>query len=191
MKNKLITLLNDKVKDFGLSAKAIEGLIATIEGKISEETTEEELGNIVESLAGYAKLMQAEVTRKSQKQVTPKVEDLKKDDDVMPEWFKTYKAGVDAELTALKEKNQQLEQERTQAERTALISSKAKALGIPESLMKRISLAEDADIEKELSEIKQELINTSLPAKEESSFLSSSDKEIQEDAENWIKSFTN
>ena len=67
MNKKLFTVLQAKCKDFGLSKTAIEDLCKTGSEGINDETSEEDIEKRADSLASYAKLMQAEVTRKAQK----------------------------------------------------------------------------------------------------------------------------
>lgn len=198
MNKKLLELLQDKCKDFGLTKKAIEDIAETISEGVSDEASDEELEEKANSAVPYARLMQAEVTRKAQKQVVKKksINDsdgdgddsiTKKADDDQPEWFKKFKAETDKKLTALEAENENLKAEKQKAERSANITATAKRLGIPDFLMKRFAIADDADIEKELTEYKQDLITNKLMPSTEASITSSSEQAAKDDAEAWAK----
>ena len=121
MNKKLLELLQDKCKDFGLTKKAIEDIAETISEGVSDEASDEELEEKANSAVPYARLMQAEVTRKAQKQVVKKKtindgdgddDTSKKADDDQPEWFKKFKAETDKKLTALEAENENLKAEK-------------------------------------------------------------------------------
>lgn len=198
MNKKLLELLQNKCKDFGLTKKAIEDIAETISEGVSDEASDEELEEKANSAVPYARLMQAEVTRKAQKQVVKKksINDgdgdgddgtTKKADDDQPEWFKKFKAETDKKLTALEAENESLKAEKQKAERSANITATAKRLGIPDFLMKRFAIADDADVEKELTEYKQDLITNKLMPSTEASITSSSEQAAMDDAEAWAK----
>ena len=71
------------------------------------------------------------------------------------------------------------------------IAAKAKELGIPDFLMKRFSLADDADIDKELTDYKQELVTNSLMSADGADFMSSSEQAAKDDAKKWADSLPN
>lgn len=197
MNKKFYSFLQDKCKDFGLSEKAIEDLAKAGSEGITDDSSDEDIQKRADSLVPYAKLMQAEVTRKAQKvdsQIT-KPSTVQNgggtevnSGDVIPEWFKKYKAETDSSLEALKKENNSLKAERAKADRASQITSKAKSLGIPDFLMKRVSIADDADIDKELTEYKQELVTNRLMPAEQADLRSSSEQAAKDDAEAWAKS---
>ena len=179
-----------------MTKKAIEDIAETISEGVSDEASDEELEEKANSAVPYARLMQAEVTRKAQKQVVKKKtindgdgddDTSKKADDDQPEWFKKFKAETDKKLTALEAENENLKAEKQKAERSANITATAKRLGIPDFLMKRFAIADDADIEKELTEYKQDLITNRLMPSTEASITSSSEQAAKDDAEAWAK----
>lgn len=186
MIKKLLKVLQAKCKDFGLSEKAIEDLATSGSEGLKEDSSDEDIEKTADSLARYAKLMQAEVTRKSQKKVVeePKPQDEGKGSDE-PEWFKNYKAEQERAMKELKDENAAMKLEKSKADRNATIAAKAKELGIPDFLMKHISLADDADIEKELTEYKQELVTNSLMPADKADIISSSDEAAKDDAKRW------
>lgn len=188
MIKKLLKVLQAKCKDFGLSEKAIEDLATSGSEGLTDESSDEDIEAKADSLVPYAKLMQAEVTRKAQKKPAEKEEKLSPKEEKSieePEWFKNYKAEQEKQLKELKDENAAMKLERSKAERGAAIASKAKELGIPDFLMKRIAIADDADIEKELTEYKQELVTNSLMPADKADIISSSDKAAKDDAKQW------
>lgn len=190
MNKKLFTVLQAKCKDFGLSKTAIEDLCKTGSEGINDETSEEDIEKRADSLASYAKLMQAEVTRKAQKPNPDKPSykpGEEKNGEDEPEWFKKYKTDTDKKLSELETENATLKSEKSKAERISLINSTATRLGIPSFLMKRFSIADDADVEKELTEFKQDLITEKLMPAETADITSSSEQAAKDDAEAWAK----
>lgn len=188
MIKKLLTVLQAKCKDFGLSEKAIEDLATSGSEGLTDETSDEDIEKKADSLVPFAKLMQAEVTRKAQnKKPVEKPAEAPKggNSEEEPEWFKTYKAEQEKQLKELKDENAAMKLEKSKAERGATIAAKAKELGIPDFLMKHISLADDADIEKELKEYKQELVTNSLMPADKADIISSSDEAAKDDAKRW------
>lgn len=190
MNKKLLTVLQAKCKDFGLSKTAIEDLYKTGSEGIKDDTSDEDIDKIADSLVPYAKLMQAEVTRKAQKpkpSTTADGQGEENNGEDEPEWFKKYKTATDKKLADLETENATLKSEKSKAERTALINSTAKKLGIPSALMKHFTLGDDADVEKELTDFKQELITEKLMAADKADITSSSEQAAKDDAEAWAK----
>lgn len=201
MNKKLLKALQDKCKDFGLTDKAIEELAESASEGLSDESSDEDIEKAADSLVPYAKMMQGEITRKTRKQAPkPKTKpntdgdgdgDGDGDDDEdgkkMPKWFRDYKKQNDKAIKDLQDENSALKAEKAKGERAAAITLKAKELGIPEFLMKRVSIADDADIDKELKEYKQELVTNKLMPADKADILSSSQKAMEDDAEAWAK----
>ena len=188
MNKKLLTVLQAKCKDFGLSEKAIEDLATSGSEGLTDETSDEDIEKKADSMVPFAKLKQAEVTRKAQnKKPVEKPAEAPKggNSEEEPEWFKTYKAEQEKQLKELKDENAAMKLEKSKAERGAAIAAKAKELGIPAFLMKRISLDDDADIEKELTEYKQELITNNLMPADKADIISSSEQAAKDDAKSW------
>lgn len=194
MNKKLLTVLQAKCKDFGLSEKAIEDLATSGSEGLTDETSDEDIEKKADSLVPFAKLMQAEVTRKAQnKKPVEKPAEAPKggNSEEEPEWFKAYKAEQEKQLKELKDENAAMKLEKSKAERGAAIAAKAKELGIPDFLMKHISLADDADIEKELTEYKQELVTNNLMPADKADIISSSEQAAKDDAKSWANSLPN
>lgn len=192
MKSKFTSILKDKCKDFGLTEQAIADLVEMgIEG-LTEESSDEDFSKKADSLVPFAKLMQKEITRKSKKP-QPKKEEPKKDDpengggagdEDMPAWAKAMQQSFEA----MKAENEKLKADAKANDRKAQIQSKAKEMGIPEALMKRFSLADDADVDAELTAFKQDLINSSLMPKSAVEEQSAKEASMKAEAEKWAKS---
>ncbi len=204
MNKKLLKALQDKCKDFGLTDKAIEELAESASEGLSDDASDEDINNAADLLIPTAKIIQGEITRKTRKK-TPKPNtkpntdgdgdgdgegdgDEDEDGKKMPKWFRDYKKQNDKAIKDLQDENAALKSEKAKGERTAAINLKAKELGIPDFLMKRFSIADDADIEKELKEYKQDLVTNKLMPAEKADILSSSQKAMEDDAEAWAKS---
>lgn len=206
MNKTLLTFLQAKCKDFGLSKRAIEDLAQTVSEGITDDTSEEDIEKLADSLAPYAKLIQAEVTRKAQDRkpdAERRAADAGRDDEAErdngePEWFRKYKTDTDRRITdlesengALRKESDALKAEKSRTERASAIKSAASRLGIPEFLVRRISIADDADIEKELTEYKQEIVNNRLMPEESADIRSSSEQAAKDDAKAWANSLPN
>lgn len=191
MKKKFKTALSEKCKDFGLTDKALDDLTELGLVNLTNESTEEDISKAVDSLVPFAKAMQGEITRKTRKttQSTKPSDDEGKGEgnnggDDMPEWAK----GFQAKLDALEKENATLKAEKTKTERATLIAEKAKKLGIPDYLMKRVSFADDADLDKELSEYKQELVTNNLMPKDAAPEQGQKSEAMKAAAKSWAES---
>lgn len=192
MKKKLLAALTAKCKQYGLTPKAIEELVEIGASGLTEEATDDEIAAKVDSLVPYAKAMQGEITRKSRKKSSAKPskdegdgeeEDGETGEDDEPAWMKKF----NERLESLETENKTLKEEKAKTERASLIADKAKKLGIPEYLVKRMSFAEDADLDKELSDLKQDLVNNNLMPKDRSHELGTSEEEAKAAAEAWAQ----
>ena len=175
MKKKFRKLLSEKCKDMGLTDKALDDLVEIGAEGLADDASDEDIAAKVDSLVPYAKAMQGEITRKTQR---PK-----------PQSKKTQ--SNDEKLTDLETENAALKAEKAKTTRQAEISAKAKKLGIPDYLMKRVSFAEDADLDKELADYKQELVNNNLMPKEQAHETGSSKEAMEADAKAWAESLPN
>jgi len=188
MKKKFRKLLSEKCKDMGLTDKALDDLVEIGAEGLADDASDEDIAAKVDSLVPYAKAMQGEITRKTQRpkpqskkpQSNDEGEDEGGNEDEAPEWFKHFQK----KLTATKAKKQK-------PPRQAEISAKAKKLGIPDYLMKRVSFAEDADLDKELADYKQELVTNNLMPKEQAHETGSSKEAMEAAAKAWAESLPN
>ena len=205
MNKKLLKVLQDKCKDFGLTDKAIEELAESASEGLNDDASDEDIASVADSLIPTAKIIQGEITRKTRKQAPKTKTTTKKagddddegagDDDEgnddgknPPSWFRKYQKQNDEAIKALQDENAALKAEKAKGERRNAITLKAKELGIPDFLMKRFSIADDADIEKELKEYKQDLVTNKLMPADKADILSSSQKAMEDDADEWAKS---
>ena len=193
MNKKFLQLLKDKTKDFGLTAKAIEDLAEQGSEGITEETTDEDLETKADLYAKLAKITQGEVTRKLQSKQPKQSEGGTNPDKPSdppadePAWFKSYREAQDAKIAALEEQNAQFKAAATAKERTEMIAETAKKHGIPAYLVKRMSFAEDADIEQEMTSLAQELVNEKLLPADAGGDRGSDSAALEAEAEEWAK----
>lgn len=191
MNTKLFEVLKTKCKSFGLTKKALEELTELGSSELTDESTDEEIAAKADLLVPYAKAMQGEITRKTRKSSTKKQSEDEGDgedesDTDMPAWFKTYQQSNDARIAALEQENTTLKAEKAATERATTIADKAKKLGIPEFMVKRLHIADDADIDAELTNFKQELVNNSLMPKGQAHEAGKVDlTQAKEDAKSW------
>lgn len=193
MNTKLFEVLKTKCKSFGLTKKALEELTELGSSELTDESTDEEIAAKADLLVPYAKAMQGEITRKTRKSSTKKQSEDEGDgedesDTEMPVWFKQYQQSNDQRIAALEKENNDLKAEKAATERATTIADKAKKLGIPEFMVKRIigSIAEDADVDAELANFKQELVNNSLMPKGQAHEAGKIDlTQAKEDAKSW------
>lgn len=196
MNKKLRAALSLKCKDMGLTDKALDELTTLGSTDLADDASDEDISKKVDFLEPFAKAMQGEITRKTSKK-TPLKKQSKEEEgnkgeeegDEAPEWFKKYRAANDAALKALQDENAELKAEKAKEQRQSEIAAKAKKLGIPNYLLKRMTFADDADLDKELAEIKQDLVNNNLVPKEQAHETSKADEEaMKASAEAWAKS---
>ena len=201
MKKKLLTLLTGKCKDMGLTEKALGELVELGSEGLSDDASDEDIVKKVDSLVPFAKAMQAEITRKTQKKQSTTKQSTEEEEgngegenkggNDVPEWFKTEMQKRDKQISDLIKENETLKANETKKSRSEQISAKAKELGIPDFLMKRFSIADDADIEKELTEYAQDLVNNKLMSKDSAHELSSSEEAMRKEAKAWAESLPN
>lgn len=189
MNTKLFEVLKTKCKSFGLTRKALEELTELGSSELTDESTDEEIAAKADLLVPYAKAMQGEITRKTRKSSAKKQsedegdgEDTDDNNDAVSELFKKFNERLDA----LEAENKTLKEERAASERASLIADKAKKLGIPEFMAKRLSIAADADIDAELASFKQDLVSNSLMPKGQAHEAGKMDlTQAKEDAKTW------
>lgn len=200
MNTKLRKTISELCKDMGLTEKALDELAEIGSQGLTDTSTDEEIKNAADSLVPYAKLMQGEITRKTSKRnQTPKPK--KKDDGDEgddDDDDKGIAAIVAKQLAPFKEQmdklqadNDALKAEKAKGERDALIAAEAKKLGIPDYLIKRIAIADDADVAKELAAFKQELVNNNLMPKGAVSETGKTEDQMKADAKAWAESLPN
>lgn len=194
MKKKFRQLLSDKCKDMGLTEKAIDTLVELGGNGLKDDASDEDIAKAVDFVVPYAKAMQAEITRKTRKAQSNasqsegegegEGEQNKGGSTEAPDWFRPFQE----KLTALEQENATLKADKSKSEREAKIAAKAKSLGIPDYLMKRYTLAEDADIDKELEAFKQDLVTNNLMPKGQSHETGTTLDAMKADAKSWANS---
>lgn len=194
MNKKLREALSLKCKDMGLTDKALDELAELGSEGLADDASDEDINKKVDLLVPYAKAMQGEITRKTRGTQSTKKQSTKKgegngegengDDDV-PEWFKAQMKSRDEQMQKLQEENEALKAEKAKSQRQAEIAEKAKKLGIPDYLMKRVSFADDADLDKELADYKQELVTNNLMPKEQTHETGKIEEAMKNAAKAW------
>ena len=187
MKKKLLTLLTGKCKDMGLTEKALGELVELGSEGLSDDASDEDIAKKVDSLVPYSKAKQS-TTKQSTEDGEGEGEGEDKGGNDVPEWFKAEMQKRDKQISDLIKENETLKSNETKKSRSEQIAAKAKELGIPDFLMKRFSIADDADIEKELTEYAQDLVNNKLMPKDGAHELSSSEEAMRNDAKAWAES---
>ena len=196
MNKKLRKTLSELCKDMGLTDKALDELAEIGSQGLEETASDEEIKKSADLLVPYAKLMQGEITRKTSKRnQTPKPKGDEGDEDdekkgiaaIIAEQFEPFKE----QLNKLQTENDNLKAEKAKGERSKLIAEEAKKLGIPEYLIKRVAIADDADIAKELADFKQELVNSNLMPKDAAEEPGKTDEQMKADAKSWAESLPN
>ena len=200
MNTKLRKTISELCKDMGLTEKALDELAELGSQGLSDTSTDEDVKKAADLLVPYAKLMQGEITRKTSKRNQP-VKSKKKDEpdegegdddkDGLAALIREQLAPFKEELESLKSENAALKAEKAKGERSALIVAKAKELGIPDYLLKRLAVDDDADIAKELGEFKQELVNNNLMPKDAASVTGTTADEMKAYAKSWAESLPN
>ena len=196
MNERLRKTLSELCKDMGLTDKALDELAEIGSQGLTATSTDEDIKKAADSLVPYAKLMQGEITRKTSKRnQTPKPKkkddgDEGDDDDddkgiaaIVAKQLAPFKEQMDK----LQAENDALKAEKAKGERDALIAAEAKKLGIPDYLIKRIAIADDADVAKELAAFKQELVSNNLMPKDAASVKAGSNDEMKAAAKSWAE----
>ena len=200
MKKKFLSALEIRCKDMGLTKNALNELTEIGATNLKDDATDDDINAAVDSLVPYAKAMQAEITRKASRKPSTKqsTDDGEGDGEGesktggkpgndIPEWAQKMQTQLDSLVT----ENAQLKAEKASAERAATIAEKAKSLGIPDYLLKRMKFADDADIDAELTSLKQDLVNNNLMPKGHAHEGGSTEAQDIADAEAWAASLSN
>jgi len=200
MNTKLRKTISELCKDMGLTDKALDELAELGSQGLTDTSTDEDVKKAADLLVPFAKAMQGEITRKTRqhnqaaktKKKSKADEGDDDDDDDANEGIaaliREQLAPLKDEIDALKGENANLKAEKAKGERNALIAAKAKELGIPDYLLKRIAIADDEDYEKALSEFKQDLVNNNLLPKDAASVTAGTEDQMKAAAKSWAES---
>jgi hypothetical protein len=200
MNERLRKTLSELCKDMGLTDKALDELAEIGSQGLEANASDEDIKKAADSLVPYAKLMQGEITRKTRQhnQATKSKKKGDEDEGDGDDDDKGIAAIVAKQLAPFKEQmdklqseNDALKAEKAKGERDALIAAEAKKLGIPDYLVKRIAIADDADIAKELAAFKQDLVNNNLMPKGAVSETGKTEDQMKDDAKAWAESLPN
>lgn len=206
MKKKFLQFLSEKIKDMGLSDKAVNELVELGSAGLSDTSSDEDIRAKVDSVVPFAKAMQGEFTRKVQEakqsqQNQPQSqyggqngkggEGDNASNQAILDQLKAMQQKYDTELASLKSENANLKAAEAKKVREGEIAAKAKELGIPDFLMKRFSIADDADFVKELTEYKQELVNNKLMSADDAGERGTAEQAMKDAAKSWAESLPN
>jgi hypothetical protein len=193
MKIKFKKALSDKLKDMGLTEKAIDDLVELGCKGLKDDSSDEDINKAVDLLVPYAKVMQGEITRKTRKPNHNQTETHEDEVQVEGEDAKIAAiiakqlAPITEQLKTLQSENDALKAEKAKGERSALIAEKAKKLGIPDFLLKGRTFADDADLDKELGDFKNELVSHNLMPKDAAQETGKVEDQMKADADAWAK----
>ena len=200
MKKKFKQFLSEKVKDMGLTDKAIDELVEAGLAGLADNASDDDIKARVDSVVPFAKAMQAEYTRKVQEAKQSQQQSRKEGEggegneggarDIQSLVEAAMKPHMER-IAALENENKALKAAETKKAREAQISAKAKELGIPDFLMKHFSIADDADFVKELTDYKQELVNNKLMPAESAVEQGSVTQAMTDAAKAWAQSLPN
>lgn len=185
----------------GLTDKVLDELAELGSQDLADDASDEDITAKADFLVPFAKATQGEITRKTRgkgkhNQTTQsgnEGDDEGEDgnDDDVPDWFKKQMKGYNKTLNDLKAENEALKSEKTKEERASMIAEKAKKLGIPDYLMKRVSFSDDADIDKELGDYAQDLVTHNLMPKDAALEMGKTEDAMKADAKAWANSLPN
>lgn len=206
MKKKFLQFLSEKIKDMGLSDKAVNELVELGSAGLSDTSSDEDIKAKVDSIVPFAKAMQGEFTRKVQEAKQSQQNQQQSQNggpngkggegdnasnQAILDQLKAMQQKYDTELASLKSENANLKAAEAKKVRDGEIAAKAKELGIPDFLMKRFSIADDADYVKELTDYKQELVNNKLMSATDAGEKGTEEQAMKDAAKSWAESLPN
>lgn len=199
MKKKFLQFLSEKIKDFGLSEKAISELVDAGCDGLTDESSDDDIKAKVDSVVPFAKAMQGEFTRKVQEAKQSQKQSRKdgegegnkggdgNDFRAMFDELKQQQQQMNEYFASMKAENEALKAAEAKKSREAKIAATAKELGIPDFLMKRFNIADDADLVKELTEFKQDLVTAKLMPANSAGELGTTDQAMKDSAKAWAQ----
>jgi hypothetical protein len=199
MKKKFLQFLSEKIKDFGLSEKAISELVDAGCDGLTDASSDDDIKAKVDSIVPFAKAMQGEFTRKVQEAKQSQKQSRKdgegegnkggdgNDFRAMFDELKQQQQQMNEYFASMKAENEALKAAEAKKSREAKITATAKELGIPDFLMKRFNIADDADLVKELTEFKQDLVTAKLMPANSAGELGTTDQAMKDSAKAWAQ----
>lgn len=198
MKEKIFQALKLAYVNLGLSDEILQGqadALAAI-GLV----TDDNLATVVQGQKAFLASLQSGIDKRvtdavnkaKEEEAASGGEQNKQQPNEEPEWFKQYKQQQEERFSSLQEENETFKAEKLRAERNALISSKAKELGIPEWRMKEgFAITDEMDetaINTYLSGVKQNIVTAGLEKKDSAFPLSTPVEKSKELAKQWAES---
>lgn len=198
MKEKIFQALKLAYVNLGLSDEILQGqadALAAI-GLV----TDDNLATVVQGQKAFLSSLQSgidkrvtdAVNRAKEKGTASGGGQNKQQPNEEPEWFKQYKQQQEERFSSLQAENETFKAEKLRTERNALISSKAKELGIPEWRMKEgFAITDEMDetaINTYLSGVKQNIVTAGLEKKDSAFPLSTPAEKSKELAKQWAES---
>lgn len=168
MKEKILVALKTKYKTFGFGDKAFDGVADYLSKTVTEES---QIETAISGVEGLLKAFQGDIdtVRNEKSGLQKQLDELKtktenpdpipKPEDKKADMATIIANAVNAAVKPLSDKLAQFETEKSQATRQEQILAKAKEYGIPETLAKRYSIPDDADLDTYFKDAKQELAN--------------------------------
>lgn len=197
MNKKLFEFVKAKCKDTGLSEKYLKTITEKIGGSIEDDSTDESVIQAeANRIADLASDMQSEATRWASKAKEKPTETKSEEGgngnggSGEPDWFKKYRAEKDQEIEDLKKENLTFKTERAKSERATNIKQLMAKHKIKEDDMKFVTIPDDADPEKFITDYKQHLITKGLMQADSEGSQSSATEANQKAADALLESLT-
>lgn len=204
MNKKLFVKVKDLCKDTGLSEKYLKAITEKMGGSIEDDSTDdaaiEETANLI---ADVAKESQGEATRwankkKADKKKKTSDEDVDPDEDPDEDENNDQKKKKPADdpnnerIKELEKKLADMEAENSKGKRAKEIADAMEKHKIPAKLRNRLSksISDDEDPDEAIANLKQDLITDGLMAENEEGSKAASEKQVDEAADDLLKSIT-
>ena len=193
MNKGLFVKVKDLCKDTGLSEKYLQAITEKMGGSLTDDSTDDEVETIANLVAEVAKESQGEATRWANKKKDQK-KDQKDDqkDDHKDDQKDDQKDPNDERIKALEKELADMKAERVKGERAKQIADAMEKHHIPAKFRSRFakSISDDEDIEDAVASIKQDFITDGLMTDEAEGAKAASEKQVDEAAEDLLKSIT-
>lgn len=179
MKEKILAALKTKYSNLGFGAKALDGVAAILEKSVTDES---QIETAISGVEPFLKVFQSEADRARTEynalkgqydELKAKSEASSADGGGQNEKNEPGKPPFDPEAfeakllkTFREEQASAIQQAQQAAQRNAAIASKAKEFGIPEELVAKLSIAQDANLDEYFKGVKQNLIDAGFERSE-------------------------
>lgn len=192
LSSRLLDMLKEHYSDLGFSQEVMKSVAEVCSVGLSDESSDEELSAQVTK---YSPMLR-EFQRYSDRRVTDVQRSLEernkgKGNGDEPSWFASYRASVEAEQSALREKISALESAKKDESFNQLVSSIASELGLSDVLeLVSSNLSSDMDesaIRSALGRSKQLLSEHGAKFDERGKRVSTSEESAREAAREWAK----